>query len=393
MRPVIDREATTLITYLDNAATSWPKPEVVYKAVQDCMRMVGANPGRSGHRLSLEAGRLIESARTALACLFHVEDASRIVLAFNATDAINMALKGILKPGDHVVTSAMEHNSVMRPLCSLARAGKLHLTVVGADMAGLVTPDRILSALRKNTRLVVLTHASNVVGTVNPIGDIGAALRQEGVYFLVDAAQTVGVLPIDLSSLKVDLLAFSGHKGLLGPQGTGGLYVRPGVHLDAWREGGTGSHSEVLFQPESMPEHLEAGTPNTPGFAGLAAGVRYLLEAGVDTVRNRERELRQVLCSYLSQIPGVSVFGPSSSDHAIGVVSFNIDGIDPSDVAYCLDTEYGIMVRPGLHCAPGAHRTIGTFPRGTVRISLGIFTTMDDLKRTRDAVAEISRRP
>lgn len=382
-----------MITYLDNAATSWPKPEVVYKAVEDCMRIAGANPGRSGHRLSLEAGRILESARTALARLLHVEDASRIALTFNATDAINMALKGILKPGEHVVTSAMEHNSVMRPLCSLALAGKLHLTVAGADSAGLVTPDRILSALRHNTKLVVLTHASNVVGTVNPIEDIGAALREKGVYFLVDAAQTVGVLPLDLSSLKVDLLAFSGHKGLLGPQGTGGLYVRPGIHLDPWREGGTGSHSDLLLQPDSMPERLEAGTHNTPGFAGLAAGVRYLLEIGVDTVRTRDRELRQVLCSYLSQIPGVSVFGPSRADNAIGVVSFNIDGVDPSDVAYRLDTEYGIMVRPGLHCAPGAHRTIGTFPQGTVRMSLGIFTTMDDLKRARDAVAEVSRCP
>ncbi len=379
-----------MTVYLDNAATSWPKPEAVYRAVDGCLRTVGANPGRSGHRLSLEAGRLVEDARSGLARLFNVSDSSRFILAFSATDALNMALKGTIRPGDHVVTSSMEHNSVMRPLSSMSRAGVISLTTVGATREGLVTPGSVLAALKDNTRLVILTHASNVVGTINPVEEISGHLHERGITFLVDAAQTVGIVPIDLSAMPVDLMAFAGHKGLLGPQGTGGLYVKEGVTVAPWREGGTGNQSHLEFQPLSMPERLEAGTHNTPGLAGLAAGVEYLLETGVAVLRQREEQLMKAFLENIEDIRGLRVLGPRNSESTVGIVSLLLEGIDPADLALALDSQYGILTRPGLHCAPGAHRSLGSFPGGTLRLSIGPFTTREDLRLAWEALRRLA---
>jgi len=376
-----------LTIYLDNAATSWPKPEAVYRAVDYCLRHVAANPGRSGHTMSLEAARTVENTRGLLARLLGSDDPARLVFTLNATDALNMAIKGAVRPGDHVVVSQMDHNSVLRPLSALARRGVVSLSVAPAEPTGLVTASSVRSCLRPNTRLVVLTHASNVAGTINPVEEIGEMLQDRDILFLLDAAQTAGALPIDLSRMPVDMAAFSGHKGLLGPQGTGALYVRPGLDLEPWREGGTGSRSDKPLHPNGMPERLEAGTPNTPGLAGLGAGIQYLLDAGVSRLREAEIELTGLLLEHLRSIPGLRVLGTGRAEHSVGVVSFVAEAVDPADLGHSLDQRYSIMTRPGLHCAPWAHKALGTFPQGALRLSLGPFNTAEELSATRDAIA------
>lgn len=374
--------------YLDNAATSWPKPEAVYRAVDDCARRVGASPGRAAHRLSVAAGRVVEATRLRLAHLLGVKDPSRLVFTLNATDALNMAIKGLVAPGDRVLISAMEHNSVVRPLTRLAESGLISLGVIAADGQGRVTPSAVARALLPDTRLVVLTHASNVVGTLNPVEEVAELLARRGVALLVDAAQTAGCVPLDLGAFPVDLVACSGHKGLLGPQGTGALYVRPGLELAPWREGGTGNLSHVPRHPAAMPERLEAGTPNTPGLAGLGAGLAEVLARGVDSIRRVEVELVRGLREGLGSLPGVRLLGPAAEAGA-GVVSFRVDGRDPADIADELDRRFSVLVRPGLHCAPGAHRALGTYPEGTVRMSPGFFTTEHEIETACRAVAAL----
>jgi cysteine desulfurase family protein len=339
--------------------------------------------------MSLEAARTVENTRGLLARLLGSEDPARLAFTLNATDALNMAIKGVIRPGDHAVLSQMDHNSVLRPLSALAQRGIVSLDVAHATPAGLVTASSVRACLRPSTRLVTLTHASNVAGTINPVEEIGEMLQDKGILFLLDAAQTAGVLPIDVSRMPVDLVAFSGHKGLLGPQGTGALYARPGLDLEPWREGGTGSQSDKPFQPYGMPERLEAGTPNTPGLAGLGAGLEYLLEAGVARLREGEIELTGLLVEHLRGIPGLRVLGTGRAQDSVGVVSFVVDTVDPADLGYILDQRYSIMARPGLHCAPWAHEALGTFPQGTLRLSLGPFNTAEELKATRDAIAEV----
>jgi len=373
-RPVLPGDGRYEV-YLDQAATSYPKPEAVYLAVDECLRKVGGNPGRSGHWRSLEAGRIVLRARELLARLLGARDPAEIILTFNATDALNLALKGSLRPGDHVVTTSMEHNSVVRPLVGMARRGEIELTVVQGDRTGLVPVDKIKEALRRNTAMVVVTHASNVAGTINPIEEIAAVVRERDILMLVDAAQTAGCLPIDVQGMGVDLLAFSGHKGLFGPQGTGGLYVNSRrVKLRPWREGGTGSRSEEDVQPDFLPDWLEAGTPNTPGLAGLAAGVEYVLTRGVAEIRAREVALMRRLREQLADLPGVRLYGPADVRQSVGILSLTVEGWDNGDLAYELERSYRVLCRPGLHCAPYAHRTLGTFPAGTVRFSVSCLT-------------------
>lgn len=367
------------VTYLDNAATSWPKPEEVYLAVDEFMRNVGANPGRSGHRRSVEAARVVFEAREAVAELINAPDPSQVVFAFNATDALNMAVRGVVRRGDHVITTSMEHNSVMRPLRAMAQSGFIDLTVVQCDERGLVCTESILEAIRQTTSTIVMTHASNVVGTLLPVEDVAREARSRGVTLIVDAAQSCGVFPMDVTRMKVDLLAASGHKGLLGPQGTGFLYVREGIEVDPFRRGGTGSLSEQDVHPDFMPDRLEAGTHNTPGLAGLGAGVRYLIRTGVHNVLEHERSLCARFMEELRGIAGVRVYGPLDPKLMVGVVSISVDGVDVGELAHELDQRYGIMVRPGLHCAPVAHRTIGTYPTGTVRFSFGWSNTAEDV--------------
>jgi cysteine desulfurase family protein len=377
--------------YLDNAATTWPKPEQVYEAVSDAMRRGSGNPGRSAHRTSVEAGKALARARLSLAKLFGAKDPGRIVFAHNATDALNLAIGGVLAPGDHAIISSMEHNSVTRPLEHLARQGRAY-DKVPMDPVNGVDPREVEKALRPNTKLVALTHASNVTGTVNPLGAIGALCRDRGVLFLVDAAQSAGSLPIDVEAMKIDLLAFPGHKGLLGPTGTGGLYLADGVDVNPSRYGGTGVFSEEPLQPDELPYRYESGTQNVHGLAGLEAGVRFILDRTPGALHAHELRLTDLLILGLGELANVRVYGPPAGAERAAVVSFNIEGMDAAEAALILDASFDIALRSGLHCAPDAHRTIGTFEQGgTVRVSPGIFNTDDDIARCLEAVAAIAR--
>jgi len=360
--------------YFDNAATSWPKPPAVRAALDEYFSDAGGNPGRSGHRMSIAAARLVEGSREVLAEFFNAEDPSHIVFTQNATHAINIALYGLVRPGDHVVTTTTEHNSVMRPLRHLEMSG-IELTVVPCRRDGTLDINRLNDALRLDTRLLVTTHGSNVTGTLFPIEAIAALARARNVRYLVDAAQTAGAIPIDIREIGVDLLAFSGHKGLLGPTGTGGLYIREGVLLSPLMRGGTGSDSAHEVQPEFMPDIHESGTLNVAGIAGLGAGVRFLREIGVHSVRAHEQDLVSQLMAGLAEIPGITTYGPRDASLQCGVVSFNVDGAMPSEVGLILEEQFGIMARTGMHCAPSAHRTLDTFPTGAIRFSFGWFNT------------------
>ncbi|MDR2487771.1 MAG: aminotransferase class V-fold PLP-dependent enzyme [Clostridiales Family XIII bacterium] len=379
--------------YLDNAATSWPKPQSVCDAVSEALRQAG-NPGRSGHALSLWAGRVIEGTRMNAAALLGERDASRVVFALNATDALNTAIHGLLAGGGHAITTSMEHNSVIRPLETLRQAGVIRYTCVPTDPIHGTDPAAIRRAFQSDTRLVICTHASNVTGTVNPVGDIGRLCREAGIPFLVDAAQTAGSLPLCVDDIFADMVAFPGHKGLLGPQGTGGLWIRADApfSLPALRQGGTGSRSERISQPAEMPDRFESGTQNTPGLHGLAAGIRHVLDRGVSEIFAHEARLTGKLLDGLSQIRGVTTYGPSAGMARAGVLSLRIADTEPSEAASILDNSFGIAVRAGLHCAPAAHETIGTLGTGgTVRASVGAFTTDADVDAFLHAVSEIAQ--
>ncbi len=380
--------------YLDNAATSWPKPPGVVEAIVHFLNDVGANPGRSAHRLAVESGRIVYNAREAVAELFNAPDPLRVVFGSNATEALNLALCGLLRPGAHVITSSMEHNSVMRPLRALERQG-VEVTVVQCSPEGFLDPADIEAAIRPHTAIIALNHASNVVGTILPIAEVGEIARRHGLLFLVDAAQTAGAYPIDVETDKIDLLAFTGHKSLLGPMGTGGLYIGERVDLEEFeplKRGGTGSRSELEEQPDFLPDMGESGTLNAVGLAGLEAGVRWVLEQGVEAIRAHEVELTRQLIVGLRDIPGVTVYGGLDAGRQTATVSFNVAGMEPSEVGLRLDEEYGILCRVGLHCAPAAHRTIGTFPVGTVRFGLGVFNTLEEVERAMEAVKQVARK-
>jgi cysteine desulfurase family protein len=380
------------VIYLDNAATSFPKPQATLDAMIRYQQDIGGSPGRSGHRLSIEGGRVVHEARETLARLFNIPDPLQIVLTKNATEALNIALIGLLKPGDHVVTTGMEHNAVMRPLRFLASRG-VDLSVVPTSVRGELDPDDIRAAFRTNTRAVVMTHASNVTGTIMPVKEVGALVRERGDMALcVDAAQTAGALPIDVLAMSVDLLAFTGHKSLYGPQGTGGLYIRKGLDekIAPLMRGGTGSRSEFEEQPEFMPDKFECGTPNAVGLAGLGAGAAFVLEQGVAAVAAKELALTRRFLDHLREFGrDAAIYGPPTAQNRISVVSFNLRTVTPSDAALYLDEHWGIMCRPGLHCAPAAHRSTGTFPRGTVRFSFGFFNTQEQVDLAARALRQL----
>lgn len=364
--------------YLDNAATTFPKPESVYRAVDHALREVGVGPGRGGYGLGIAASRLVFEARELLAGFFGVADSARIVFTHSATEALNMAVAGLLKPGDHVVTTTMEHNSLVRPL-HLAEQRGVEVTWVEGDHSGFVASRQIAAAIRPSTRMVALSHCSNVTGTIQPVAEIGELTKKTGVLLLVDAAQSAGTLPIDVRALNIDLLAAPGHKGLMGPQGTGLLSVAEGVELAPLLVGGTGGFSTGLEQPAALPERLESGTLNTPGIAGLRAGVEFIQATGLAAIRQHEEALVMQLLEGLAAIPAVTLYGSGPAVARGAVVSFNLAGMDPAQIGYQLDHDYDIAVRVGLHCAPLAHRTIGTYPAGTVRVSPGFFTTDQDI--------------
>jgi cysteine desulfurase family protein len=379
--------------YFDNAATSWPKPPQVKEAMNRFMEEVGANPGRSGHFRSIEAARIVFETREVLSVLFHVKDSSRIVFTLNATESINLALKGLLKPEDHVITSSMEHNSVMRPLRNLEKKG-VQLTIVPCSGEGMLDPHEVERKIQTNTKMVVLNHASNVAGTLLPIEDVGLIVRKHNLFFLVDAAQTAGAFPIDIERDNIDLLAFTGHKSLYGPQGTGGLVIGGRIkeqEMIPLKQGGTGSRSEFEEQPDFLPDCFESGTPNGVGLAGLLAGVHFVLRKGVEQIRQYEMTLIKKLIMGLTKIPQVKVYGPEPQEDRIATLSFNFPHLSPSNGALRLEKDFGILCRPGLHCAPAAHHTLGTFPEGTIRFGLSAFNTGTEVDAAIRAVSLISQ--
>lgn len=371
--------------YLDNAATSFPKPESVYLRIEDVLRRISGNPGRASHRMALEASRVIFGARELAARLIGVSDSSRIAFTKNATEAVNIGLKGLLKIGGHLVTTSFEHNSVAKTSGRLENEG-VEVTRVRPDKTGLLSVKDIEAALKKNTKIVCLSHASNVFGTIQPIQEIGRMLRKKGVLFMVDGAQTVGAMPMDMGEMNIDILAATGHKALFGPQGTGFIYVREGIEPEPLINGGTGELDTVL----EMPDRLESGTMNTPGVGGLGAGIEFLLKEGVDKIRAYEEKLLDMLLSGLSGMEKIKIIGSMEASKRAALVAFNIEGKKPAQVGMRLDEEYGIMVRTGAHCAPDAHREAGTHPDGAVRVSPGYFTKETEIETFIKAVRTIS---
>lgn len=379
--------------YLDNAATSYPKPKEVGQAMMYFLEKVGANPGRSSHRLSIESGRILYQARESLAELFNVDDPLRIIFTLNVTEALNLALKGLLRPGDQVITSSMEHNSVMRPLRELEKRG-VEVKVIPCSSQGVLDPVDLERSIKKNTKLIVLNHGSNVIGSLTPITVVGEMAKRHHILFLVDTAQTAGCYPLDIKKDNIDLLAFTGHKALYGPPGTGGLVIGERVNtkkLIPLKVGGTGSHSEFEEQPDFLPDIYESGTPNIVGLNGLKEGVRFVLAEGVDKIHQHEQNLIIRLIEGLKEIPEVTLYGGDYRKEQVAVVSFNLKDKWPSEVGMRLDEEYDIMCRVGLHCSPATHKTIGTFPRGTVRFSMSWFNTLEEVDQVIMAIREIAK--
>lgn len=361
--------------------------------MDDYNRRNGAAVGRGAYRAALEATAIVQRCRKKLAELLGAEGPERIQFTFNCTDSLNLALHGLLAPGDHVITSAIEHNSVLRPLTEIRRKLGIEVTHIPADATGLVDAADFQRALRPNTKLISLIHASNVTGTIQPIAAVGQIARGAGAVFLVDAAQTAGHVPINLRDLPIDILAGPGHKGLLGPLGTGFIYLRPGVEsrLSSFRQGGTGTRSEDDAQPDSLPDKYESGNHNAPGLIGLEAALSWLLERGVDSIHEHAQGLVGQLLEGLTAIPRIQLFGPNRHEGRVAVVSLGIEGSAPQEIAAILDDSFGIETRAGLHCAPGAHRAIGSFDAGgTVRLSIGPFTTGDDVAAAIEALKQIA---
>jgi cysteine desulfurase / selenocysteine lyase len=395
--------------YFDNAATSFPKAPGVNEAMSRFLAEDAANPGRAGHRMAIAAEQMLDGVRLKLVRLFEGEDPARMVFTMNGTDALNIAIKGVLAPGrdgggaaiTHVITTDLEHNSVSRPLQAMADRKQIELTRVTFDDDGFIDPEDVRKAIRPNTRLIVMTHASNVLGTIQDAAAVGAIARKHDVLFCLDAAQTAGVLPVSIKELNVDLLAFPGHKSLLGPTGTGALYVGERcpqsslvvddtARFNPWREGGTGGDSATPTQPAEFPHYLEGGTPNTVGIAGLGAGVDYVNQQGIGKALAHEQQMVQTLIDRFADDERFTVYGTRDAKRRVGTVSLNITGYDAPDVGSILDDSFQIAVRPGLHCAPYTHRRLGTFPDGAVRISPGAFNTGDELARLLDALDQIA---
>ncbi|WP_333871643.1 aminotransferase class V-fold PLP-dependent enzyme, partial [Desulforamulus putei] len=372
-----------------SAATSWPKPPEVWQAMEQFIREVGASPGRAGHKQTVEANRIVDETRQLLADLFNVGDHQRIIFTLNATDSLNLAIKGLLRSGDHVITSSMEHNSVTRPLYTLEFYG-VQVTKVQCDNQGNIDVNEIEKAIRANTRAIVMTHASNVTGTVMPVEEVGRIAARHRIHFVVDAAQTAGLLDIDVKKLNISILTFPGHKSLLGPQGTGGLYIREDVQLRTLREGGTGSGSETPAQPDMLPEKYESGTLNAVGIAGLGAGVKFLRKVGLAKIREHELRLTRRFLEGAAQIKGLHIYGPEDMEKRVPVVSFRIDGYKAGQVGNLLDKEYNIACRAGLHCAPDAHRTLGTFEEKLVRFSFSYFNKPEEVDFALHALGKIA---
>lgn len=381
---------TERFIYLDNAATTFPKPGSALTNMVQIYQRIGVSPGRGSYDLAVAAEDLVYDTRRRLARLFGAPDPDRVVFTGNATDALNLAIQGLVKPGDHVVSTRIEHNSVLRPLYHLRQEGLITYDLVPFDGKGFVDPDAIAKAIKPNTRLVITCHASNVLGTIQPINEIGPLCAGKGVPLLVDAAQSAGVVPIDMDSWKISAVAFTGHKSLLGPTGIGGLVIRPGVDLQTTRFGGTGIDSESPMHTQTYPHRLEAGTINLMGIIGLCEGLNFIEREGIESIHMREMELITKLRDGLGLLDMIDLHCAEDLAGHVGLMTINVKGMEPGSVGAILDADFGIAVRVGLHCAPLVHESIGTFPRGGVRFSIGPFTTMDDIDLTLEAIGQIN---
>lgn len=376
--------------YLDNAATSYPKPERVYREMLFCMEKYCANPGRGGHKISLQSGRAVFKTREIISDFFNIKNPMQVVFTKNATEAINIGIKGVLKEGDHVITTCMEHNSVIRPLKALEKDNIIELTIVQGDEFGEVDPEDIKRAVKSNTRLIASTLSSNVNGIIMPVKDIGMIAKEKGVLFLIDAAQGAGSIKIDVDELNADMLAFPGHKGLLGPQGTGGLYVREGIKINPLIFGGTGSNSESFIQPDTFPDIFESGTLNTPGIVGLGHGIEYINKVGLNSINKFKHELVKTIYEGLSELKNVKIYSRPEISKNSGIVAFNFDDVESNEVSYVLDKVYNVATRAGLHCSPLAHNSLKTIKTGAVRLSVGCFNTLEEVKTVLKFLKEIS---
>ncbi|MFB3895195.1 MAG: aminotransferase class V-fold PLP-dependent enzyme [bacterium] len=375
--------------YLNQAATSHPKPETVYQAVDRCLRgECGTNSRSNAHDA---ADYMVYQTREKLAKLFNIPYADRIVFTLNATEAINLALFGLLNPGDHVITTSMEHNAVTRALFYLQTHLAVSVTKIPGYADGNFDPQEIKKAIQPKTKLIVMTHASNVTGTLYPIAEVGELAQDKVIYFMVDAAQTAGNVGLDVQKAGIDILAFPGHKGLFGPPGIGGIYVAKGISLRPLKYGGTGSHSDLASMPEMMPDKFESGTPNLPGIAGLHAGAEFILQTGLTRIQQHELELTEYFLEEAANINQFLLYGSKETKHRVATVSFNILGCDPMEVGHALQEIYGIVCRAGLHCSPDAHKTIGTFPAGTVRVSFGYFNTKQEIELLLSGLQQIAK--
>ena len=381
----------TDIIYLDNGATSFPKPEEVYVAMDQFFRRAGVNPGRSGYDLCIEAGEMLEGTRELLAKFFHGTDPNRLVFGYNSTDALNLIVWGLLQDGDHAITTTIEHNSVLRPLWHVARDKGVEIDYIPFDGRGFVDPNDFRKKFRHNTRLVIVNHGSNVIGTVQPVAEIGRLCRERGIPFAIDASQTAGKVSVDMESMNLDVVAFTGHKSLMGPTGIGGLCVRDGIEIRHTRAGGTGVRSAARPHLDEYPYRLEYGTPNILGIAGLAAGVRWIEKQGLAAIEAHEMKLTKQLCDGLREIPGVTLYCQDDLKNHIGVLAFNVAGLEAADTGTMLDVDYNIACRTGLHCAPLVHEQLGTDKiHGAVRFGIGPFNTEEHILTAIAAVRDIA---
>ncbi|MFP5494205.1 aminotransferase class V-fold PLP-dependent enzyme [Parvimonas sp. G1641] len=377
--------------YLDNGATSFPKPKVVTDKIMECYLGYAGNPGRSGHKLAMKMDLEIYETREKICKLINGTEVLNVIFTFNATDSLNLAIKGVLEEGDHVITTSMEHNSVLRPLNQLRKDGKIELSIVYADEKGYIDPQKIFEALTPNTKMIVTTHMSNVFGTIVDIKAIGDFCKENNILYLVDASQSIGVLDIDVQEMNIDLLAFPGHKALFGPMGTGALYIKEGIIVKPLKEGGTGSYSYSIDQPDLYPDSLESGTPNGVGIIALGKGIDFINEVGLENIRNHEMSLKNHFIELLKDNEDVILYG-TLDDRQGAVVSLNVKDMDSSEISYILSDEFDIYTRPGFHCAPLAHKTMGTEELGAIRFSFGYYNTLEEIDKTVEALLNIIER-
>ena len=377
--------------YLDNGATTFPKPKVVTDKIMECYLGYAGNPGRSGHKLAMKMDLEIYVTREKICKLINGTEVLNVIFTFNATDSLNLAIKGVLEEGDHVITTSMEHNSVLRPLNQLRKDGKIELSIVYADDKGYIDPQKIFEALTPNTKMIVTTHMSNVFGTIVDIKAIGDFCKENNILYLVDASQSIGVLDIDVQEMNIDLLAFPGHKALFGPMGTGALYIKEGIIVKPLKEGGTGSYSHSIDQPDLYPDSLESGTPNGVGIIALGKGIDFINEVGLENIRNHEMSLKNHFIELLKDNEDVILYG-TLDDRQGAVVSLNVKDMDSSEISYILSDEFDIYTRPGFHCAPLAHKTMGTEELGAIRFSFGYYNTLEEIEKTVEALLNIIER-